>query len=261
MRDPARSALYEGTVRHTRLRSPSHDFRYRVYYMLLDLDELDDLDRRLRLFSLDGFNLFGFRPSDHGPADGSPLRPWAEALLAEAGIEIEGGRILLLAYPRVLGYVFDPISVWYCYGPEGDLRGVLHEVRNTFGHRHTYVVPVASAGLSHEAHKHLHVSPFNDMDQSYAFEMTEPGRRLALGIRVTDANGPLLRAGFGLRRLELTDRNLAKLFVTHPLLTLKVIGGIHWQALKIWLKGGKYHPVPEPPGSQFTIVDRREVAR
>ena len=249
-----RSALYRGRVRHTRLAPFRHAFEYRVYYGLFDIDELDALDRRLRFFSLDRWNLHGLRRADHGPADGSDLRPWVEKLVGEAGVDLEGGNVMLLAYPRVLGYVFDPISVWWCYGPDGDLRAVLHEVRNTFGHRHTYVAPVEAGALRHETAKMLHVSPFNDMDQIYRFSLTEPGERLAMAIEQRDADGPMFRAGMKLSRLPLTDGNLLKLFFTHPLLTLKVIGGIHWQALRIWLKGGRYHPVPEPPASPTTVI-------
>ena len=249
-----RSALYRGRVRHTRLEPFGHRFEYRVFYGLFDIDELDDLDHSLRLFSVDRWNLLGFHRRDHGPADGSPLRPWAEALAARAGVDLDGGPILLLAYPRVLGYVFDPISVWYCHGPEGDLRAVIHEVRNTFGHRHAYVARVDGDTLRHSADKRLHVSPFNDMDQVYRFALTPPGERLALSIDQQRGNGTMFRAGLRLTRIPMTDGNLLRLFVTHPLLTLKVVGGIHWQALRLWLKGGRYHRVPAPPPDPVTVM-------
>ncbi len=249
------SALYRGTVRHTRLRPFHHDFEYRVFYGLFDLDELDDIDNDLRFFSVGRFNLFGFDRADHGPADGSALRPWVERVLAAAGVDLEGGRIRLLAFPRILGYVFNPLSVWYCHGPGGELRAVLHEVRNTFGDRHTYVVPVGDGAMTHRFDKELHVSPFNDMDETYRFTITEPGDRLAVAIEQADVAGDtFFRAGLRLSRLPLTDRNLATLFLTHPLLTLKVIGGIHWQALRLWLKGAKYHHRPAPPADSISVV-------
>jgi DUF1365 family protein len=256
-----RSALYRGTVTHTRLRSFQHSFRYRVYYGLFDIDELDRLDNRLRWFSSGRFNLMGFAVRDHGPADGTPLRPWAERLLAEAGVDLGGGRIEILAHPRVLGHVFDPISVWYCYGPDDELRGILHEVRNTFGHRHTYVVPISDASsLRHRAAKQLHVSPFNEMEQTYDFTVTLPGRRLGIAIEQSrPADGVFFRAGLRLTRLPFADRTILRLFFGHPLLTLKVVSGIHWQALKIWLKGGRYHPVPAPPQTEATIAETIEV--
>lgn len=249
-----RSALYAGKVRHTRLRPFHHDFEYRVFYMLLDIDELDDLDRSHRLFSTGRFNLVGFDPSDHGPADGGDLRNWVGSTLSKAGVELDGGRVMLLAFPRVLGYAFNPISVWYCYGPGDDLRAVIHEVRNTFGDRHSYVVPVASEGLSHSFGKEMHVSPFNGMDQRYQFTVTPPDDRVAVSIRQSDPDGEFLRAGMALTRLEFSDRNLLELFLTHPLLTLKVIGAIHWQALKLWVKGATIHHRPEPPSHMVTVV-------
>jgi DUF1365 family protein len=256
---PPTPALYKGRVRHTRLEPFGHSFEYRVFYGLFDIDGLDDLDERLRLLSVGRWNLFGFDVRDHGPIDGSPLRPWLDTLLAEADVDLEGGRVLLLAHPRVLGYAFNPISIWYCYGPSGDLRAVVHEVRNTFGHRHNYVVPVSDGALRHQFDKMLHVSPFNEMDQSYSFSLTEPGERLAVSIDLADGRGRMFRAGMGLTRIELSDGNLMRMFLTHPLLTLKVIGGIHWQAFRIWLKGGRYHPAPQPAEHPVTVVMREAV--
>jgi len=250
------SALYRGRMRHTRLEPFHHHFEYRIYYGLFDIDELETLDRDLRLFSVGRFNLFGFDIAKHGPADGTPLRPWVDQVLSSAGVDADGGRVLLLAFPRVLGSVFDPISIWYCYGSGGDLRAILHEVRNTFGDRHTYVVPVEAEGLRHRFAKAMHVSPFNDLDQTYHFTVTEPGERLAFAIEQTDSSGTVFfRAGVSLTRLPFTDRELLMLFFTHPLLTVKVVGGIYWQALRLWLKGAKFHHRPEPPASSISVVD------
>jgi DUF1365 family protein len=251
-------SLYVGRVRHTRIRPFHHDFEYRVFYGLFDVDRLDELDQEMRLMSASRFNLFSLHRADHGPTDGSPLRPWAEELLSRAGVDLEGGQIMLLAFPRILGYAFNPISEWYCYGPGGELRALIHEVRNTFGDRHAYVVPVS--GNKHRFEKRLHVSPFNDMNRSYGFTVSEPGRRLALAIDVSDDAGTMFRAGTSLSRLPLTDRNLMKLFWTHPLLTVKVIGGIHWQALRLWLKGAEYHRRPKPAKLAYTIVETKAIA-
>ena len=253
---PLRSALYQGRVRHTRLQPFHHDFEYRVFYGLFDIDELDYLDRGLRLFSVGRRNLASFYPQDHGPVDGSSLRAWAEDVLAEAGVDIDGGRIELLAFPRILGYAFNPLSVWYCYGSEGDLKGVLHEVRNTFGDRHVYVVPVNDeTAYRHSFAKAMHVSPFNPMEQTYHFTVNRPGKRLQVAIEQTDESGKVFRAGMRLSRIPLTDRNLLRVFFTHPLVTMKVIAGIHWQALRLWLKGATYRKRPRPPADSITIVD------
>lgn len=255
-----RSALYRGTTRHTRFRPVNHDFEYRIFFGLFDIDELDELDRGLRLFSHSRFNLFSFDPQDHGPADGGPLRPWIDGILADAGIPIVGNRIELLALPRILGHVFNPISIWYVTAANGRLRAVIHEVRNTFGDRHLYVVPIQSKDdLHHRFAKRLHVSPFNPMDQEYAFSMNVPGERIAVGIAQSDDDGVLFRAGLALSRLPMSDSNLARLFASHPLVTLKVVGAIHWQALRLWLKGARYHRRPTPPVVETTVPDSRNL--
>jgi DUF1365 family protein len=258
---PIRSRLYEGKVRHTRLRPFHHSFTYRVFYGLFDIDELDHLDRDLRWFSVGRFNILSFDPGVHGAADGSPLRPWVESILRDAGVVLEGGPICLLAFPRILGYVFDPISVWYCHGPEDDLRAVIYEVRNTFGDRHSYVVAVPRHGFSHEFAKKLHVSPFNGMDESYRFAITPPARHLSLSIEQRDRDGAVSRAGMSLNERPFRDGTVVRLFLTHPLLTFKVIGAIHWQALRLRLKGAKFHPRPEPGSHNISIVDSRSVRR
>ena len=250
-----RSALYRGRVRHTRLRPFHHDFEYNVYYAMFDLDELEALASGLRLFSIGRFNLYGFDPADHGVERVEDLRPWVESTLAGAGVELDGGRVSLLTFPRVLGYVFNPISVWYCFGPDDELRAVIHEVRNTFGGRHVYVVPIRDpADLRHDVEKRLYVSPFNSMDHTYHFRMNRPGNHLALAIEQTDRNGKLFRAGLRLKKLPINDSNLLKLFLAHPLVTLHVIVGIHWQALRLWLKGASYQKRPEPSLPDVTIV-------
>lgn len=251
------SALYQGRVSHSRLAPFRHSFGYRVFYGMFDIDELDRLDSELRLFSLDRFNLFGFRSDKHGPVDGGPLRPWVDALLAENGIDLDGGPVRLLAFPRVLGYVFDPISVWYCYGPDDELRAVIHEVRNTFGDKHMYVVPITTpADMRHRFDKHLHVSPFNPMNQRYEFTVNDPAERIAIGISQSDADGLMFRAGLSLTRLPLTDGNLLRLFFTHPLVTFKAVGAIHWQALLLWVKGARFHKRPEPSTPNVTTVQK-----
>jgi hypothetical protein len=248
------SCLYKGTITHSRLRPFRHSFRYKAYYALFDIDELDQLDKELRLFSLERFNLYSFHGSDHGIDAATGIRQWAEEILSEAGVLLNGGPIRLLAFPRVLGYEFNPLSIWYCYDSDSVLRAVLHEVRNTFGDRHVYVVPIgARSDLRHSFSKRLHVSPFNNMEQTYHFAMTEPGSHLSIGIDQHDTNGTMFRAGMRLARLPMTDMNLLRLFAAHPMVTGRVIVGIHWQALRLWLKGARYHLRPEPTAPGVTI--------
>lgn len=246
------SALYTGTVRHTRLRPFRHELKYRVFYGLFDLSELSHLDE-LRWFGYNRRALFSIHDADH--ADGATaMRQWIEKHLEDAGIDLEGGSIKLLAFPRVLGYVFNPIAVWFCYDRSGDLVAILHEVTNTFHERHSYLVRVAD-GLSHEFDKELYVSPFMGMEAKYKFEIVQPSDRIAISIRQFDDEGELLRASFAGSRLDLTDRNLLRMFFRYPLVTVKVIFGIHWEAIKLWIKGARYRKRPPAPSHEVSVID------
>lgn len=256
---PLRSALYVGHVMHVRPGAHRHGFRYRVVSLLLDLDELETVDRRLATFSVERPNLFAFRNRDHGPRDGSALRPWVEAAFARASRPLDGGRILALCFPRVLGYVFNPLTVYWGYRPDGRLAGVLYEVKNTFGDQHGYVVPAdpdrrPGTPLIQAADKCFHVSPFLPLEGGYRFRLDEPGERLRLLIRLVGPDGAvrLVATQTGERR-ALTDARLLASLATHPWLTAKVIAGIHWEALRLWLKGAPYHPRPEPPAAPVSL--------
>ena len=255
----ASPALYTGTVAHMRLRPKRHRLRYRVYSLLLDIDEIPALCTRLRLLSHGRFNLFSFHEADHADGTGTPLRAWAETHLTRAGIDTGGGPIRLLAMPRILGYGFNPISVWFCHHRSGALAAILHEVHNTFGERHTYLIPVAPdtdpAAIHQSCAKTLHVSPFMAMNMRYDFRVHAPDERLSLAIRGGDADGPMIVAVLAARRRELSDMALLRVFLTTPLLTLKVIAGIHWEAARLWLKGLRFHPRPAAPEHAVSIVD------
>jgi uncharacterized protein len=252
------SALYFGTVVHRRLRPRRHALGYRVFALLVDLDELPALTRRLRLFSHNRFNLFSLHDRDHGSRDGGALRPFVEAALARAGIGLEGGAIRLLAFPRMLGYVFNPLSIYFCHHRDGGLRALIYEVRNTFGEMHSYLIPVRGAGaglVRQSCAKDFYVSPFLAMACRYHFRLAVPGERLAVTIRETDRDGPILYASLEGRRTDLSDRALVGAFLRYPLMTLKVIAGIHWEAVKLWVKGVGLVPRPPPPVSALTICD------
>ena len=245
-----RSALYPGEVMHRRLDRLSYRFAYKVFTLFVDVDELPVLHRRLRLFSHNRFNLFSLQDRDHGGRDGTPLRVWAEALLRERGIELAGGRIELLCFPRVLGCVFNPMCVWYCRHRDGNLRAIICEVRNTFGGMHHYVLmPGGGAAMAWEqeyrARKVFHVSPFIPPEAEYRFSFQQPAARLRVYINEFNGDAPLLQASIHGVRQELTDARLMQQFSRLPFLPFKILAAIHWQALKIWLRGGRFHRMPE----------------
>ena len=243
-------ALYVGQVMHQRLRPRRHRLAYRLYMLLLDLDELDKCAARLRLFSRGRRNVFSFYDVDHGAGTSEPLRAQVERHLAAAGLATHGGAIRVLTMPRVLGFAFNPISIYFCYRPDGALAATLYEVNNTFGQRHSYLLPVpdGSATVIRQAvPKHFHVSPFMGMDMDYAFRVVPPAASLGIAITGSDPDGAIITAVLTARRRELTDAALVRAFFAMPLVTLKVVAGIGWEALKLCLKGVPLRRRPPPP--------------
>jgi DUF1365 family protein len=241
------SALYDGTVTHQRLRPVRHRLRYRIFQLLLDLDELPALGKRLKLFSHDRPGLFSFHERDHGDGVPGGLRTWVESQLFQSGIELTGGTIRLMCMPRILGHAFNPISVYFCHGGSGDLLAMLYEVRNTFGGKHTYVMPVA-AGATHvhqACAKNFHVSPFLPMQLTYRFRTRTPGDTMSLGITASDAGGIVIATGFGASRQALTDRALLRQFLRMPVQGAKVLAAIHFEAARLWLRGLRLYPQPK----------------
>lgn len=254
------SGLYPGVVTHTRMKPRRHALRYRIFMLLLDLDELQTLDRGLNLFSLKRFNLVSFDPGRHGDGSATPLKAQVEAQLAAAGIA-HGGPIRMLAMPRILGLGFNPITVFFCHRADGALSAILYEVNNTFGERHSYLIPADNAPIVKQAcDKGFYVSPFMDMDLSYAFRIRPPGEQVQVLVDVDDAEGRVLATGFAAQRRELTDRALLGAWLTHPWMTLGVLGAIHWEALFIWLKGEKIRQRPTKPAWAVTVVTPAKIA-
>lgn len=245
-------ALYVGRVRHRRLRPKVHDLAYRIYLLLIDVDA--PLPRS-RVLNAGRMGLMSFEPTDHGDGSSRPLRDQAIDHLRAAGVTGPIGRVQLLTMPRVLGYGFNPISIYWCWRPDGGMAGIVHEVTNTFGERHSYAAPTGPDRIQrHTADKRLHVSPFMDMDMGYSFRLSPPGDTVEVLIDVRDAQGVMLTASFIGDRRPFTDGSLLKAWATHPLLTLKVIGGIHWEALKLWRKGLVYRRKPPPPAEGVTAA-------
>jgi uncharacterized protein len=253
------SAIYHGQVVHTRFRPVRHRLRQRMFWLLLDLDELPMLSRRLRLFSLNRFNLVDFRDSDHGEGSAVQLRRQIEAHLRHAGSEADGGAIRVLCMPRVLGAVFNPLSVFFCHRADGRLRAMLYEVNNTFGERHSYLIPIAEPDahrpvLRQSCVKQLHVSPFMDMNMTYHFRVITPAERAVVAIEGHDADGPIIAAAYVGTKSALTDANLLRAVVVKPFLAARVIGAIHWEALKLWRKGVPLRAKPQPPRAPVSVV-------
>jgi DUF1365 family protein len=247
-----------GFVTHQRFAPRRHALRYRMFQMLFDLDETPSLARRLRLFSHNAFNFVAFYDRDHGDGRAGPLRAWVEEALQRAGMPIDGGRIQLLCMPRILGHVFNPLSIYFCHRRDGALAAMLYEVNNTFGERHTYLIAVANPAddpIRQSCAKAFHVSPFMDMAMTYDFQIARPGETIATGVRGRDTSGALIIAAAfcGVRR-EVTDATLAAACLTHPMLTLKVLAAIHVEAAKMFLKGLRLHSRPDAPDEAVSVV-------
>ncbi|MGH8529954.1 MAG: DUF1365 domain-containing protein [Nevskiales bacterium] len=244
--------LYATRVMHHRLMPVVHRFVYHVFYLLIDLDRLVEL-KQIRLLSHNRFNLFSFNDRDHGPRTGAPLKPWIEGLLRARKIHLEGGKIRLLAMPRILGYGFNPIALWYCTHLDGSLRAVLVEVNNTFGAHHFYLVHRDGAPLdytqTYRKTKLLHVSPLMDMHSEYRFRFSELSETLGLLIETYNPTPDRLMhvATIAGDRQKLNDAALLKQFSLLPLMTVKVVAAIHWQAVRMWMKGATYYRDPGAP--------------
>ncbi|MFW2342569.1 DUF1365 domain-containing protein [Brevundimonas sp.] len=248
--------LYVGEVTHRRVRPFHHRLRYRVYMLLLDLDAAERRLSRLKWLRPGRWGLMRWSAGDYGrKGDPRPLRAQIEDHLAAAGIALEGGPIRLLTMPRILGYGFNPLSVYFCYRPDGALAALVYEVSNTFGERHSYLIarPGADAGpVRQSAPKRFFVSPFMDMGMTYDFVVRPPGDDLSVTVNVRRGDEPVLTATFAGQHRALDDRNLLGAFLSHPLLTWKVIAAIHWEAIKLLFKGARYRVRGAPPTQPVT---------
>jgi uncharacterized protein len=258
--------LVPGKVMHARMKPKVHRFAYSVFCLLIDIDRLDEAGTNAKLFSTRRFNLLAFRETDHGDGKGK-LGSHIRDLARQAGVDLTGGRLMLLCYPRVIGFVFNPISVYFGYDADGDLAIIIYEVRNTFGEMHTYVAKVEPGqigpeGIRQERDKLFYVSPFMDMPMRYHFRLRPPGDAVAVRILETDAQGPILAATFHGQVQDLTSFHILKACLKMPLMTAKVVAGIHWEALKLWLKGVKLVTRPDPPApASFVDAHIHETAR
>lgn len=243
------NAIYTGHVAH--VRPGKHRLRYPVFMLALDLDAPP---AGLKLLRHNRGALFSFFDRDHAGRRDAPLKPQIETKLREAGILWDGGRIVLLSMPRLFNYVFNPLSVYFCYRHDGTVAALVHEVSNTFGESHFYVLPPrieANGNIQQNCDKGFFVSPFLESDLTYEFSITPPGQRVAVAMIVRRGEEVALTASFAGVRRDLDDAQLLRAWLGNPLMTFKVIAGIHWEALRMWLKGvrflGRRGQLPRPP--------------
>jgi uncharacterized protein len=250
----AETCIYFGHVMHQRMKPFRHGFRYRVFTLLLDLDDLPELSKKTGFLSHNKWNIFSVFDKDHGTRDGQPLKPWVMKHARDKGVDLEGGTIYMLCFPRLFGYVFNPLTVYFCKNREGKFEAVLYEVKNTFGEQHGYFLKAieGDAPAQHDHAKHFYVSPFIPMEAHYHFTVREPDEKLSVLIRQKDAEGDLLLATWTGRRAPLTKGNLLRALVLFPFQAFYVMFSIHWQALKIWLKGGRYYSRPKTPDREVS---------
>ena len=235
------SCIYNGQVIHKRFKPKEHFFKYKVFSLLLDLSELSLLDNELKIFSYNKFNILSFYDIDHGPRDGTSLISWVKENLNSNNINSNEIKIKLLCYPRIWGYIFNPLSIFFVYDKNSKLISILYEVKNTFGEQHTYVFKIDKDNqlFEHSCKKKFHVSPFIEMNCLYYFKILKPTDKLSVVINQNDDNGKLLFASQDGLKNELNNKNLMISYISNPLMSFKIIGAIHFEALKLWIKGIK----------------------
>ena len=234
------SCIYNGEVNHTRFKPVKHFLNYKTFSLFIDLDEIEKLDKSISIFSHNKFNIFSFYNKDHGDRDGNCLKKWVISNLQKYKIEGNISKIKILCYPRIFGYVFNPLSIFYCY--ENDkLKSIFYEVKNTFNEQHTYIFKIKDGEeIKQKCKKKFYVSPFMDMETFYNFKLIDPNQRLSVMIKQTDAEGTVLTATQTGDKKEFNFKQLLINFFRYPLMTLKIISSIHFEALLLWKKGAIY---------------------
>jgi len=236
------SAIYNGKVIHKRFKPKVHYFKYKVFSLLIDLSELEILDKKVNFFSYNKFNLISFYEKDHGDRDGSSLTSWVKKNLEKYNIQAKDIKIKILCYPRIFGFVFNPLSVFYIYNFEDQLISILYEVKNTFGEQHTYIFKVTKDAnlVQNNCSKKFHVSPFIEMNCNYFFRLLKPGNKISVIIDQYDNEDQILYASQDGTRSDFNTQHLIKSYLKHPIMTFKIILAIHFEAFKLWAKGIKF---------------------
>ena len=231
------SKIYTGKVIHKRFKPKEHYFKYNVFSLLIDLNELEEINKYIKFFSYNKFNIISFYDKDHGDRDGSSIKLWVKKNLGNIGIMTEDISIKLLCYPRIFGYVFNPLSTYFIYNKHSKLISIFYEVKNTFGEQHTYIFKAQDEKtVQNKCKKKFYVSPFIEMDCEYHFKTLNPREQLSVVINQNDKDGKLLFASQDGISRDFNNKNLILSYLTHPLMTFKIIGAIHYEAFKLWAK-------------------------
>lgn len=231
------SKIYIGKVIHKRFKPKEHYFKYNVFSLLIDLNELEEINKYIKFFSYNKFNIISFYDKDHGDRDGSSIKLWVKKNLRNIGIMTEDISIKLLCYPRIFGYVFNPLSTYFIYNKHSELISIFYEVKNTFGEQHTYIFKAQDEKtVQNKCKKKFYVSPFIEMDCEYHFKTLNPREQLSVVINQNDKDGKLLFASQDGISKDFNNKNLILSYLTHPLMTFKIIGAIHYEAFKLWAK-------------------------
>ena len=235
------SCIYSGQVIHKRFKPKEHFFKYKVFSLFIDLAEINAISKNIPFFSYNKFNLISFFDKDHGDRDGSNLKDWVIKQLEQQNINVENIKIKILCYPRILGYVFNPLSIFFVYDNNNTIIAILYEVKNTFGEQHTYIFKIKNKKgiIENNCKKKFFVSPFMDLESKYYFKILYPNNKLSVVIDQRDNHGKLLFASQDGIRSDLSSKNLIFSYLKHPLMTFKIISAIHFEALRLWSKGIK----------------------
>ena len=236
------SFIYSGNVVHKRFKPKVHYFKYKVFSLLIDLSEIESMEKNLKIFSFNKFNIISFYNKDHGARDGSSIKDWVINNLKKNNIDTNDIKIKLLCYPRIFGYVFNPLSVFYIYDKNLNLISILYEVKNTFGEQHTYIFKVTKDSnlIQNNCSKKFHVSPFIEMNCNYFFRLLKPGNKISVIIDQYDSEDKILYASQDGIRSDFNTKHLIKSYLKHPIMTFKIIVAIHYEAFKLWAKGIKF---------------------
>ena len=234
------SCIYNGIVKHHRFKPIKHSLNYKTFSLLIDLDEIENLTKNISIFSFNKFNVFSFYNIDHGERDGSSVKEWVLKNIKKFNISNNITKIKLLCYPRIFGYVFNPLSIFYCY-ENNRLKAIFYEVKNTFNEQHTYIFKIKNdEKIEQKCKKKFYVSPFMDMETYYNFKLLSPKEKLSIFIKQTNGEETILTATQTGDKKEFSFKQLLFNFFKYPLMTIKIISSIHYEAFFLWKKGAVY---------------------